>query len=305
MGSAESKKKYKPEITILDVHTNKQIIKTPRSTYEGIVKHGMRHGEGVYKVQLDSGTFVVYGNWIEDEITEGEIRFSNDDFYKGEIREKKCERYDVSSGTDYVIYVPYMFGEGKFTQYSTGYVLKDGHFIWDKFTGFGIHTSENGEIYEGYWLDDKYHYKGRLTKMVFNEENNTCSLIPQEGYYYNGKFLGKNITDDVYQLLFYKTEYKKCFKDDVPENTTIEEVKPDAPIVEEYVERKEQEGEQELNKINNEEPGEEQEPEEVGESEEEQELEPEEVGESEEEQELEQEVEEQKNIKLSKLQLAN
>jgi flagellar biosynthesis GTPase FlhF len=298
MGSAESKKKFNLKVQESNSVKSNEKIKPKIDIYsygDGIFYRGEvneeKHPHGKGKLYTD--------HFITDELTFDDreivddiviIHFTNGDTYKGSI---------IYS------YRYFHYGIGEYKQ-STGHTLK-GNFnrvplikieglykyslnnmIIEKFTGVGSYTSagtfkENGRTYEGYWLDGKYHYKGRLViqKLLINH---SCTLDPKEGYFLNGAFLAPKIDRKVHELLFPNMIY------DEEETTTIE-------VIEEGDEQKSQHTQLEPNAPEAENEGE-KEPKEVGESDEseveDQEQEPKEVGESDEsEQEQEPEQEEQ------------
>ena len=177
--------------------------------YEGEFKNGKRHGKGIY---FSENEFFYIGNWKEDiiegegifiknnseayigkfengEIIEGNYTHSNikkkkdilsteffDEIYNGILNEINCNKDVVPSECYKGPCKDWKFnGKGK-CEYKNGIYMKEILKIINK--GYGKMKYKNGDIYEGYFKDNKFDGYG---KMIYNNKDE------YDGQWKNGK----------------------------------------------------------------------------------------------------------------------
>jgi len=294
MGIAESKKKF--DLQEEEEEYKFQTIDCSKFKYTGNTKNNLFHGEGEYQRIVDNKIhYTVYGVWENHNLISYKIVYDlSGNIYEGEIDTREYVAYAYSNyggnrrslpetvNYKYFDYRPH--GKGKM-YHPDGSCHLEGTFNQGLFTGYGKKKDITGNMYIGNWVDDLYHGEGKLIKKIVDRQTNKCKFLTEIGLFHSGHKVEdeEKLTDEVRELFFSNmTELSQ----ETQETQETLQVQPDAPEAE-------QEGEQE------------QEPEgELVQELEEQEEEQEEVGESE-DSEIEEPNSEQKNIQLSKIQLAN
>jgi hypothetical protein len=231
MGTAESKKKF--NLKVEDI----KHIRYPKGVgyynwkYSGCMKKGKKHGYGVYDW---SNNTTLSGEWVEDQITEGKMTYSNNDTFEGSVTAipKQVEESGTFVDTYHTYFTYYADGNGIFTQASSGFTIK-GKFLDRKvIIGFGKSIEQNGNIYEGNWFNGTWHYKGTvwvIDKPLYGE----IKIRSHTGYFYNGKFIGKEITDEVHRVLFPNTKIgSEYFNEEYHEETQEENPKAEQEGIE-------------------------------------------------------------------------
>ena len=160
--------------------------------YEGELKNGKRHGEGIY---ISENEFCYIGEWKEDKMDgEGIFIKNNGEAYRGiwengEIIEGRYGQSNINIKKRTIILTKEFFDELFLSIWNKIIDNKDyvdeyyeGTFKDWKFNGKGKYIYENGDIYEGKFKDYKYNGYG---KMIYKNGDK------YEGDFKDNKFDGK------------------------------------------------------------------------------------------------------------------
>ena len=155
---------YEGEIKNNQYNGYGKLIDTKKNEiYEGNFKNNQKHGEGVLTFG-DKSKYI--GNFENDEFSEGELKWINGDYYKGNFKDGIFNgegNIKIKNGSEY---------EGNFLNglYNGKGVFKwkngdsyDGHYSYGIKEGKGKYTFNNKNSYDGQWYSNKPHGEGTLT----------------------------------------------------------------------------------------------------------------------------------------------
>ena len=144
---------------------NGRLIILGQSDYQGEFTSNVKNGHGVEKY-IDNSIYE--GNFINgNKNGQGKYTFANGEYYEGNFKDDLYEGEGVyewpEEGRKYQgqFHLGNIEGNGT-TSYSDGSLYK-GHYIRGIKEGEGTFTWNNGQTFEGNWLNNELHGKGILT----------------------------------------------------------------------------------------------------------------------------------------------
>ena len=201
-------------------------LRNENGIYEGEFVNGLRYGTGKYVCP----SYVYEGSWVNDQKNgPGRIIYTElNETYDGEWFEDQKSgvgRYTYPDGSFYIGSYKdnQRQGQGKFN-FTNGDIFA-GIYTNDKISFGKLTFNHENDFYEGEFMDNKFHGKGRLTRKVNGYEyigefenglkNGIGRLIYGSGDIYQGNFSNDNMNGYGVFYLVNGDHYEGLFKNNL------------------------------------------------------------------------------------------